>query len=58
MYQTCILIASQDTCIPHVSPACILHFRYMPLLMHVRHMYPIMYPECISDISLMYPDCL
>ena len=29
-----------------------LHFRYMPLWMHLRHMYPIMYPECIPAVYM------
>jgi hypothetical protein len=54
MYPACILITLADTCIPHVSrmyAACILHIRYVPLKIHLRYMYLIMYlgAPCVLD---------
>jgi len=54
MYPACILITSEDTCIPHVScmePSCIPHLRYVPLKIHLRYMYLFMYLGCIPHVS-------
>ena len=51
---------SEDTCILHVSCmylACIMHLRYVPLWIHLRYMYLIMYLGCIPRVSPMYPQC-
>ena len=47
MYPTCILIASQDTCIPHVSRM----YLAFQIQMHLRHMYP---TSCILNVFLTY----
>jgi hypothetical protein len=54
MYLACILITSEDTCIPHVScmdPSCIPHLRYVPFKIHLRYMYLFMYLRCIPHVS-------
>jgi hypothetical protein len=70
MYLACILITSEDTCIPHVScmdPSCIPHLRYVPFKIHLRYMYLFMYLRCIPHVSWsplqihvsrMYPACI
>ncbi len=36
-------------------PACFLHLRYVPLRIHLRYMYLIMYSSCIPHVS---PICI
>ena len=64
MYPVCIVIASEDRCILHVSPhvsrmspACLLHIRYISLDAFEIHV-SCMYLACIPNVSNMYLDCL
>ena len=66
MYPACILMTSEDTCIPHVSRMYLAsEIRTSPdtFEIHVSHYVFLMYPACILHVSsnrcrYMYPACI
>ena len=66
MYPACILMTSEDTCIPHVSRMYLAsEIRTSPdtFEIHVSHYVFLMYPACIVHVSsnrcrYMYPICM
>ena len=61
MYPACILITSEDTCIPHVScmcSACLLHIRYISLDEFEIHVHVHVHVSHYMYVSWMYPTCI